>query len=723
MTRYQTARYRGKYVGVRLLAAIGLVAVLLAVLQPAPALSEPRCTAATTHADDVTIRSYHNCASNFKATASEYFRFEKSHWDQGWGWVRCNTDRPFGKMMNAAFLLSFGLEPWETYARGWYLFALHHWVAENATLDSANAGTGLEITPDPAAYPPAVFYQTDFDIQLVGINAAGDLIHYRGGQVSGDWFAENITDTLVPAYTRSYHRLKESPIYISNGTYDHFFGLSNERDVVMYRRHGLGGPWTAQNLTRDLTNRFSLRSYRRLTAVNHGGLVSAFGINRQGHLIRYRLGSIQDITQTVGSADPDLLLNSRLLSTVHSERMHVYGLNANRQLIHYFQTPAGVWTAEKVSEANNQRLLTNAVQPALVADAGDGDTLYGVSQPGHLLRYARNAAGNWSVTDMTANLSAPGNIYNLDHRYALSPASDPGGGIHIFGLNSSGDLIHYTVAGTAISAENVTTIQPNNGARFKASLSPAAISGVEGSLHVYVRGLYGQLYHYYRSPAVNWRVDDITTRVSIGIGYNIIGRPIVVKRSNHSHHVMAPNRQGELIHYYTSGQAHAWHANRDYAWLAAGSVHDYSYKPEDRWDSVAAAQGGFWQADQVKMRCPSFDGSSTEGGPEGRAAAMLHEATHVIYWRWQHQAHPTLPNLDADDWLFHGINAYPPENLNLDRRHSMYQIQVEYLSDLGEFPAKWVPLTTSTAALGLAGTYMFNIINPPAWTPGDPRPF
>jgi hypothetical protein len=272
------------------------------------------------------------------------------------------------------------------------------------------------------------------------------------------------------------------------------------------------------------------------------------------------------------------------------------------------------------------------------------------------------------------------------------------------------------------TVENITKDSPNVGARFRASLGPVAVVGSENSQHLYVRGLYGQLYHYYRSPTHPWSADDITTRVNIGIDYNFVTTPLVATGPAASHHVFAFNRQGQLTHYYTSAQAHAWHGNADYAWLAAGDVHDFHYKPEDRWDTVAAAQDGFWQSDMVKMRCPSFDGRATEGGPEGRAAAMLHEAIHVIYWRWSHQEHPIYGG-NADPWLYHGVNDYPPGTINLDRKHSMYQIQVEYLADLAEFPAKWVPLTIPVSARTLAEMYMFNIIDPPDWRPGEPRPF
>ena len=200
----------------RRLATVLVTAVLLTLLSPTNVKAEPRCTDVTDYDDDVLLLSWHGCASAFKSSVSDYFRFEKKHWDEGWGWIRCNSDRPFGKMLNAAWLLAAGIEPWEEYPRAWHLLALHQWIAENATIDSTNVGANLEISPDPGAYEPAVYSSAGLGIQLAGINDTGDLIYYHGGEFSGDWFADNITRRIVPASDRQHHRLKAHPVYETN---------------------------------------------------------------------------------------------------------------------------------------------------------------------------------------------------------------------------------------------------------------------------------------------------------------------------------------------------------------------------------------------------------------------------------------------------------------------------------------------------------------------------
>jgi hypothetical protein len=164
-----------------------------------------------------------------------------------------------------------------------------------------------------------------------------------------------------------------------------------------------------------------------------------------------------------------------------------------------------------------------------------------------------------------------------------------------------------------------------------------------------------------------------------------------------------------------------WHSDVDYYRWAAGGQHDFRYEPEDSTDAFAAAFGGFWQTNRVEMMCPSFN-SRTAGV---RAGTMLHEATHLIYWQWSHQSNPPGSNCTencSDDWFFHALGQYPYGSL-AGHKHSMNQIQIEYLCDLGEFSEWWVPAAITNAATTESNSRMTNRIrNPPGWTCGQPRP-
>lgn len=165
-----------------------------------------------------------------------------------------------------------------------------------------------------------------------------------------------------------------------------------------------------------------------------------------------------------------------------------------------------------------------------------------------------------------------------------------------------------------------------------------------------------------------------------------------------------------------------WHSDVDYYRWAAGSKHDFRYEPEDATDAFATAFAGFFQTNRVEMKCLSFN-SRTAGV---RAGTMVHEATHITYWRWSHGSNRPGSNCGStnctDDWYFHYLNSYGYGQL-AGHRHSMNQIQIEYLCDLGEFAESWVPLLIANAAKMESNDRMANRIrNPPSWSCGLPRP-
>jgi len=164
-----------------------------------------------------------------------------------------------------------------------------------------------------------------------------------------------------------------------------------------------------------------------------------------------------------------------------------------------------------------------------------------------------------------------------------------------------------------------------------------------------------------------------------------------------------------------------WHSNRDYYTWASGRRHRFRYEPEDATDAVASAFDGFWQTDRVEMKCPAFN-TITAGL---RAGNLAHESTHVIYWRFRHQANNPVNNCSkpcSDDWLLHALDAYSYGQL-AGHKHSMNQIQAELLCDLSEFAEPWVPTTIATLAGMRSNSILSNrILNPPGWTCGTPRP-
>ncbi len=696
----------------------------------------------TSNAYDDAVWAVHNCDSNFKSYFRWYFGLEKGDWDEGWGWKKCDPKYAFPKMINAGLLLTYGIEPWETYPPGNDAMSKRYWAAENATTAATPTGFPLKIDFDPAKYNPSVYSYPGYSHHYVGISLTGDVIHYHGGQNPLDWVATNITSLYV-AYNRSEYRLIEHPVLTVDGTYLYYHGRNSANDLILYQKHILGGPWSVDNITKNLTPPNEFRPARRITGVYNGAVTRAYGINRSGELIEYSQNNAINLTKQLPANNDLYKIARHLVGAIcwqcpsGQPKNHVYGLNNENDLIHYQGTPTGTWSAENVLTeqlgGNTEFRFTGSYKPVIQQFSGGVHDLYGVNSVGNLFVIRREANGTWTANNITSDV-ANSSQYIIEPRTSISAVIAPDGSRHVYGINSTGDLIHYFGSDSSWVAENLTT-RGNIGLYYRVAGVPMARIGANASHHVYVRGRYGGLYHYYWTPSMSWNADRITSRRSIGENYAIYSDPIIGMSPDGSHHVFGLNRDDHLIHYYTSAQSHPWHSNDDYRWIASGWVHDYHYEPRNEYDSVAAANGGPLESDKVKMKCPSFDGI-TEGTPAGRAAAMLHEAIHVIYhgwWGWGHQEHPNDwcdGNVDgesekcADDWFPHGLDDYGPGELNKDRKHSMYQIQVEFLCDLSEFPADWITADMIQSARYLADTYLaISILNPPNWTCGDPRPF
>jgi len=168
-----------------------------------------------------------------------------------------------------------------------------------------------------------------------------------------------------------------------------------------------------------------------------------------------------------------------------------------------------------------------------------------------------------------------------------------------------------------------------------------------------------------------------------------------------------------------------WHSDTDYRTWASGTVHGFRYEPEDDDDAFASAFAGFWNTDRVEMKCPSFNSRS----PGLRAGTMVHEASHVTYWRWSHQSNPPGSNCSedcSDDWFWHDLGNIAYGKLRAGQsghKHSMTQIQIEFLCDLAEFHEPWVPFSVHNPARSEANSRMINRIrNFPGWTCGNARP-
>lgn len=196
---------------------------------------------------------------------------------------------------------------------------------------------------------------------------------------------------------------------------------------------------------------------------------------------------------------------------------HVFGRNAEDDLIHYYWDPGNSWAAENLTQRSN------------IGEA------YRIQRP-HGLKVIN------------------GPTYSLD-----APVQ------HVFGRNSSGHLIHYywfKQGGWA--AENLTTGRANIGTAYRIFGEPEVINLQSGNIpmqHVFARNSDGDLIHYYWSPGDSWQAENLTeqllkhldtndrTPYRLQHGLKVINGP-TYSLDAPVQHVFGRNSKGELIHYY-----------------------------------------------------------------------------------------------------------------------------------------------------------------------------
>src|SRR6516162_5113992 len=187
------------------------------------------------------------------------------------------------------------------------------------------------------------------------------------------------------------------------------------------------------------------------------------------------------------------------------------------------------------------RLLSAAAFIALLSrisfgQSGDTPTqhVFGRNADGDLIHYYWSPAPSWAAEDLTSRATI-GTAFRL--------ASDPvvvnlqSGGVptqHVFGRNADGDLIHYYWSPAPSWAAEDLTSRATIGTAFRLASDPGVSNLQSGDVptqHVFGRNAGGDLIHYYWSPAPSWAAENLTTRATIGTAFRLEGRDSSFKNS------------------------------------------------------------------------------------------------------------------------------------------------------------------------------------------------
>ena len=649
---------------------------------------------------------YRNMIANF-------YNLQKDDWDEGWGWAKYNNPDPdrfeFCKMMSAGKLLFSGLAD--------ALFLQGAWSAR----------TILTTTSDPNPEIRAIS-RAENSIDLFYRNNNSKLIHLRmdgspwdSGNFPPASTATNISDLL--ATEKEEFRFENNPSILTRSeSYVDVLVRNSKNELIHFSWNQTDG-WSAINATMSTVRSIPIGTidryfiYKQPVCVSREtDAIDVFALDNFNHLIHYYwyagVGwAAEDITQVVG--DDYKIVSDPVIYRKSFNELEVFGRSSYGYLIHFQWSEDNGWSAENISEivGTSKRIQGN---PAVVSPHWEYLMVYARSNYDILL-YVWTSLFGWIELELT----------DTDFAIEGDPVVVRRSMHHVdaFASDINGHLIHfYFNPDMGIGAEDLTLRL--SGYRISEALTVTTLNS--NRIDVFSGNLFGYLTHYYWTSQLGWRTESVHLSPGVSANFHKIGtRPIVVQRNESTLDVFG-GRQSSSTHsvHYTAAvglTVNSWHTNEDYYNWASGSNHDFKYEPENSNDARASAFGGALQTDRVEMKCPIFNAT-----PASRAGTMLHEATHMIFWRFRHQSNQSTSTCSdpcSDDWYFHGVRN-PEGNLNADdKNHSMNQIQIEYLTDIAEFSRFDIPGSAYTGALLEATSRMNNrILNPPAWVPGTPRP-
>jgi hypothetical protein len=265
-----------------------------------------------------------------------------------------------------------------------------------------------------------------------GRNAAGELIWCP----QPGWAARNLTQyaTIGAAFQVSGNLAADS--FLSGDTpTEHVFGRNAAGDLIHYYWTPQSR-WAAENLTQR----------------------AAIGV-------AFRIAS-----------DPEA--DSFLSGDIPTE--HVFGRNAAGDLIQYYWSPQPSWAAENLTQratiGNAYRIAGDPAADSFLSGDTPTEHVFGRNADGDLIHYCWAPQPSWSAENLTQRATI-GNAY----RIAGAPVavSFVNGNVpeeHVFGRSAAGDLIHYYWTPQASWAAENLTQRAATGAAFQIAGDPAADS-------------------------------------------------------------------------------------------------------------------------------------------------------------------------------------------------------------------------------------------------------
>jgi hypothetical protein len=658
----------------------------------------------------------------------DVFNLQEDDWKSGWGYKQTNDDDvtfPFNKMLTASFVLTFGLEEMYLPCNATDFSCEEMWIGENVTTDYSNT--------DFRVLSPTAFMDSDGVLHVFAQRAhegESQLIHYTYSP-ERVWDVENVS-FVAPIVSAQAVYFSQPRALIENDGTIHVFVSTNLKDLIHYKKL-YGGAWQVENVTQDMM----------------AGNAPPFASNPV--ILRAPFGE----DGLTASMQP-------VIHAFSTNKLSASSINP-RRLVHYRLYPDGTWHAGKVLEntapglsqiidinkcPNSDRfyLVTENFQGGITEftwekEGWTHESLYGADMvyPVFFRNYwikrvvgvgmGRKGFVVWSKSISPDPIISTGpwasEIFFPDRDFWIASAietydiSTAYPKLHVFATNFDAELIHFwRIQEGPWQEENLTE-------RFGHHMwIPEVSKGTANTIHIF-SDYASKLVHYYWTEQGGWKGEKYFGNVDIS------GKPVVVNTIGDEQHVLTYNTDFDLLHYSKRdlfelpGMHWPWHT-RDYYAQSAHGADLYKHVPRETVpEGVAASQFGTGVTDQVEMSCLSFENhpdAIAETGAACRAAVMLHESVHQRYGDHFLGTGGMPHDANGDDWYEHGV-FWGQLGIGL---HSPIQLQAEFLSDMAEFPAGWVPFSVYSTAADEANTLINELIDnqqDPGWRCGDLRPF
>ncbi len=186
----------------------------------------------------------------------------------------------------------------------------------------------------------------------------------------------------------------------------------------------------------------------------------------------------------------------------------------------------------------------------------------------------------------------------------------------------------------------------------------------------------------------------------------------------------------------------SFHGTGDYRGVAEARSSSYHSSFYHDVDDGTSPLGKFvynpFTTNEIVTLCGLYTATFGGANPAARAGVFMHEGWHgwLSKYDWSngscsgHHCGPTgnCTKSNCDYFYFHGIGAFafgqlwkgdPPEFF-----HTPYQLQVEFLCDVSDYPQSWVPASVRLAAQAHANARAADrFINGPGYFCGAARPW